>query len=85
MVRVQPMYPPEAAQQRIEGWVTLSFTISTTGRVKNVKVLASHPSTIFDRAAVKTIRQWKYKPQIRNGERVETSGVKVRLTFELPD
>ncbi|MCP4602845.1 MAG: TonB family protein [Proteobacteria bacterium] len=83
MVRVQPMYPPSAAQRRIEGWVRMEFTISTTGSVIRAKVIKSQPPNIFDKAALRAIRKWKYKPKIVDGERVERRGVKVQLTFEL--
>lgn len=83
MVRVQPMYPPTAAQQRIEGWVQLEFTITKSGSVSSPRVLKAHPPGIFDRAALQAIRKWKYKPKIVEGQRVERPGIKVRLTFEL--
>lgn len=85
LVRVQPMYPPSAAQQRIEGWVVLEFTISTTGSVKDARVLSAQPNNIFNRAALQAIRKWKYKPKVEEGKRVERQGIQVKLTFELDD
>ncbi len=85
LVRIQPMYPREAAERRIEGWVMLEFDISTTGAVKNARVVKSQPPRIFDKAARRAIRKWKYKPKIVNGKAVETKGVQVKLTFELDD
>ena len=67
----------------IEGWVAVEFTISKLGTVKNPRVIGSHPSSIFDRAALKAIRKWKYNPKIEDGEPVERPGVKVKLTFDL--
>jgi protein TonB len=72
-----------ASERGIEGWVEVEFTISKTGTVKNPVVMNSHPSSIFDRSALKAIRKWKYNPKIEDGEAVERSGVKVRLKFEL--
>jgi protein TonB len=43
----------------------------------------SHPSSIFDRSALKAIRKWKYNPKIEDGEPVERPGIKVRLKFNL--
>ena len=85
VVRVNPMYPPRAAQRGLEGWVEVEFTISKTGSVKNPRVLEAQPSGVFDRAALRAIRKWKYKPEIVNGSAVETSGVKVKLTFDLEE
>jgi protein TonB len=83
IVRVSPQYPLRASERGIEGWVEVSFTISKLGTVKDAVVLNSHPSSIFDRAALKAIRKWKYNPKIEDGEPVERSGIKVRLKFEL--
>lgn len=83
IVRVNPQYPLRASERGIEGWVEVTFTISKLGTVKNPMVLNSHPSSIFDRSALKAIRKWKYNPKIEDGEPVERSGVKVRLKFEL--
>ncbi len=85
MVRVQPMYPPEAAQRRIEGWVVVEFTITENGSVKNPRVVDAHPSSIFNHAALRSIRKWKYKPKIENGKRVEWPGVRTKLTFKLDE
>src|SRR5512134_2428771 len=35
LVRVEPEYPPQARQRKVEGWVQLRFTISTAGSVKD--------------------------------------------------
>jgi protein TonB len=83
IVRVNPQYPLRASERGIEGWVEVIFTISKLGTVKDPRVLNSHPSSIFDRAALKAIRKWKYNPKIEDGEPVERPGVKVRLKFEL--
>jgi protein TonB len=85
VVRVSPQYPLRASERGIEGWVEVEFTISKLGTVKDPNVINSHPSSIFDRSALKAIRKWKYNPKIEDGEPVERSGVKVRLKFDLSD
>ena len=85
IVRVNPQYPLRASERGIEGWVELSFSISKLGTVKDPAVLNSHPSSIFDRAALKAIKKWKYNPKIEDGEPMERPGVKVRLKFALND
>ena len=70
LVRVHPMYPQKAAQRGVEGWVEVEFTISKTGTVKDPKVVAAEPSRIFNRAALRAIRKWKYKPELVDGEAV---------------
>ncbi len=83
IVRVTPQYPSRASERGIEGWVEVEFTISKLGTVKEPTVINSHPSSIFDRSALKAIRKWKYNPKIEDGEPVERSGIKVRLKFNL--
>ncbi|RMF21156.1 MAG: energy transducer TonB, partial [Deltaproteobacteria bacterium] len=67
MVRVNPQYPISAAERGIEGWVLVQFTITTAGTVKDAKVIDAKPSSIFNRAALRAIRKWKYKPKIVDG------------------
>lgn len=84
LVRVPPQYPIRAAERGIEGWVVLRFTITATGTVKNPLVLDAKPKRIFDRAAIRALKKWKYRPRIVDGvavERVE----EVKLSFDLDD
>jgi protein TonB len=83
LVRVLPQYPPRAASRGIEGWVIVEFTITAAGTVKDPVVLESHPSSIFDRAALRALRKWKYRAKIVDGVAVERTGVQVRQKFEL--
>ena len=82
LVRVEPQYPERARQRGVEGWVVVEFMISAAGTVKSPRIIAYHPSTIFNRAALQAIRKWKYNPKIEEGVAVERPGVQVRLTFE---
>jgi protein TonB len=85
VVRVNPVYPPRAAERGTEGWVELRFSISATGTVQDAEVTKSHPGTVFDRAALRAVRKWKYNPKIEDGNPVERHGITVRLEFELKD
>ncbi|MCG8588172.1 MAG: energy transducer TonB [Proteobacteria bacterium] len=85
LVRVQPQYPVRAAERGIEGWVQVTFTISAAGTVKDPVVTAAQPSSIFNRAAIRAIRKWKYNPKVVDGVAVERPGVRVQLDFELED
>ena len=82
LLRIPPRYPPRAASRRIEGWVKVEFTISETGTVKDAKVVASEPVTIFDKAALKAIAKWKFKPKNIDGETFAQRAVQV-LQFKL--
>jgi len=85
LVRVEPQYPERARQRGIEGWVQIEFTISAAGTVKSPRVVGYKPSTIFNRAALRAVRKWKYNPKIEDGEAVERPGVKIKLVFALDE
>jgi len=82
LVRIPPVYPRRAANRRIQGWVKIEFTITKDGKVKDAKVIDSKPSSIFNRAALKAIRRWKFKPHIIEGEAQEQRAVQT-LEFKL--
>ena len=82
LVRIPPRYPMRAANRRIQGWVKLEFTITKEGTVTDAIVVASKPSSIFNSAALKAIKRWKFKPQIIAGEAYEQRAVQT-LEFKL--
>ena len=84
LVQVLPDYPPRAQQQRIEGWVDIQFTISPVGTVQEARVIGSQPPIVFDRAALRAIRKWRYSPKIQDGVPVARPDQQARIRFELP-
>jgi protein TonB len=79
--RVQPIYPPQAIQMRIQGAVQLQATISKEGKITNVKLLSG--DSVLARAAIDAVRQWKYKPYYLNDEPVEIQ-TQITINFKLP-
>ncbi len=59
--RVAPLYPIEAARERIEGWAELEYDISEDGAPININVIASDPTMLFNKAASTSLRQWRYE------------------------
>jgi protein TonB len=84
IVRVAPVYPARALSRGLEGFVDLSFTVTTAGTVKDPIVLQS-TSSLFERAAVRAVLKFKYKPRVVDGVPVEVPGVKTRISFMLED
>ena len=82
LVRVEPEYPPQARQRRLEGWVQVRFTISTAGSVKDSVVVKSSHS-LFERNALQAVSKWKYQPQLRSGKPTEAPGQQVVLRFKM--
>ncbi len=83
LVRIEPEYPPHAAQRNIEGWVIVRFTITPMGTVKDAMVVDSQPPRVFDEAAARAVSRWKYNPKVQDGVAVERRGVQVLLRFQL--
>lgn len=77
---VQPLYPESARKRGIEGWVEAAFTVTPNGSVEDVEVRNASPANVFDDAAVRAIRNWRFEPVVRDGERVAQRAM-VRLRF----
>jgi TonB family protein len=77
---VHPSYPPEAKEAGREGRVVLKIIVKKDGSVQYVKTLKSMPE--FDSAAIEAVRQWKYKPAMKDGEPVAVY-VTVTVNFKL--
>jgi periplasmic protein TonB len=80
--RVDPAYPPEAVQQRIEGTVRLRAVIGDDGTVLSLEPV-SGPPLLVDAAAI-AVRQWRYAPTLFDGRRIQVQD-DVRFVFRLPD
>ena len=79
--RVQPVYPEQARQMRVQGPVQLQATINRDGNISNVKVVTGNAQ--LARAAVEAVKQWKYKPYYLNNEPVEIQ-TQIIVNFKLP-
>ena len=79
---VEPVYPPQAMRDRVEGWVLLEFTITETGSVRDIVVVDSQPSGVFDAAAAEALADWKYRPRITDGRPVAHRS-NVTMRFDL--
>ena len=81
--RVDAVYPKDALTARAEGVVVLAATIGADGTVSDVEVVRhadGWPS--LDQAAVDAVRQFTYKPAMKNGEPVATQ-IHLRMEFSL--
>jgi TonB family protein len=78
--RVEPTYPLQAKQLRVEGSVVLRAEISEEGKVGQVQVL--NGSSLLAPAAVKAVRQWRYQPSQLN-HRPVASTTDVTVVFRL--
>jgi len=58
--KVKPIYPPEAANRGIRGWVNVEILVNRDGNVE--KACAVDGDQTLKDAAEKAALQWKFKP-----------------------
>lgn len=75
-----PTYPLESRRQKEEGTVALSLLLGTDGRVADISIASSSGFARLDKAALDSVRKWRWAPIIRNGEPVTVRGT-VRIPF----
>jgi protein TonB len=80
-----PSYPKVFQEAGISGVVDLQYVIDTLGRVEpgSVKVLSTTHEPFAD-AAIKAIRESKFRPGRQHGEPIRQL-VQQRIRFEAPD
>lgn len=74
-----PSYPPELRKQGRQGTVYVVFTVDRQGKVQDPHVEKS-TDPAFDVPAIEAVRQWKFEPGTRNGEKVQFK-MRVPITF----
>jgi protein TonB len=83
LVRVDPQYPPQARQRRIEGWVDVEFTIGPAGTVVDPKVIGADPPGVFEQVTLRAVRRYRYNAKIVDGVAVARHGIQLRIRFKL--
>jgi TonB family protein len=79
---VEPVYPAEAVQQKIEGTVKLHAVIGTDGAIESLAQV-SGPQVLVN-ASMAAVRNWKYSPTRMNGQAIETQE-DISFVFRLPN
>ena len=82
IIQVPPEYPREALERKLDGDVTLEYTIDQRGSVKDVRALRSSDPQ-FEAPAIAAVSQWKYLPRLAAGQRVEVHRVNTIIRFSL--
>jgi TonB family protein len=78
--RVEPLYPPEARTEHMEGIVVVRVTVDNGGNVYKVENVSGPP--VLVPAAIEAVKQWKYQPYLLNGEAIEVEST-VEISFAL--
>ena len=79
-----PEYPYLARQKHWEGVVWLMVDVSADGLVDDLRVERSCGHQVLDRAAHRTVRNWRFSPAKRAGLPV-SSQVRIPVRFRLED
>lgn len=83
ILRVAPNYPRRLQARGIEGFVDLMFDIGPTGKTENIRVVYAEPEGAFERASIKALSKWKYKPAMEDGVGQVQKNQTTRIKFEL--
>ena len=80
----QPQYPRRAQSRGKEGYAVIEVIITTTGGVRDPKLLEEDPEGWgFGRAAMKAALKLKYNPRVVDGVGKEVPGVLYKFTFNM--
>lgn len=79
--KVTPGYPEQALKAGLQGAVILQAWIGRDGNIRDLKLVDG--SLLLGQAAVQAVKQWRYKPYLRNGVAVEAQTY-VTVNFRLP-
>jgi protein TonB len=74
-----PSYPIEMAGKKTAGDVVVEFFVEPDGSVQEAKAIMQ-TNEFFGRAAVDTVKQWKFKPGLKNGRAVRCR-MRVPISF----
>lgn len=84
MVTPLPPYPHWARVRRLEGTVTLQFTVDAEGGVKDIVVDGVDGDERFGPVAVQAVSSWRYEPGLYGGRKVPVRMIQ-RVRFNLVD
>jgi len=66
-----PIYPEDAKKKQLEDQVVVRYIIGKNGRVIDVQILDHATYPVFDKATVDAIKEWRFRPMIKDGKPVE--------------
>ena len=77
------VYPEAARANGVEGRVVVRYDVTAQGKVVNAVVQASEPPGVFDHAALRAVRSWRFRPGVERGQAIAASGRVSELLFRL--
>lgn len=83
--RTPPRYPGLELERGRQGWVELSYVVTTEGTAVSPIVQGSSGSPHFERAALEVVSGWTFEPATWNGDAVQQSDNRTLITFAMED
>lgn len=85
LLATAPMYPRVAADEGIEGWVLVQFTVNASGAVDedSITVVDAEPAEVFNATSIRAARNFVFSPRRVAGESVPVPGVQYLFRFRL--
>ena len=80
----RPRYPDAARRRNQQGRVLLKVQVGINGRASSVRISRSSGYRVLDKAALSTVRRWRFRPVLHNGQPV-ASTITVPIRFRLRD
>ncbi len=85
LVRMKPpVYPPRCLRLGLEGVVRVRVLVGENGVPQEVAIAATSGEALLDEAALEAVREWVFKPALRNGVPARSWAV-VPIEFKLID
>ena len=92
-----PIYPAYCLKKRLQGYVDFVFVVDVDGLVRDASVVNSvvfrkredrpvddeRAERAFISAATTALGNYRYEPPIKNGQILETEGVRTRISFKI--
>ena len=78
-----PIYPEAAKSAGIEGRVVLQYDVTPVGKARNIVIVSSEPTGVFDEAAIVALRSWKFNAPVVDGVATEAIALRSTIEFQL--
>lgn len=79
---IPPEYPYVAKRNRVEGKVVVRMLVTSKGLPENLSIHSATPEGVFDKAALRAAKRWRFQPGKYKGQAVDT-WVLLPFVFEL--
>ena len=83
IVQPAPVYPPRARARGLEGFAIVEFTVTAQGTTRDIRIVETSHTGIFDRPTIEAAENIIYKPRMVDGKAVDVPGVRVKFEYKL--